>query len=121
MKQNFNLFAKKIVVVERLDHLKTFDDILKELKLSDSELIGLEKKELSLKKLELISKALNKSWKPIHMNDQEKFFPVFKDGVFVGSSYSTFYMSDSIPAYFKSKQVSDHVGTYFADVYENLF
>jgi hypothetical protein len=75
-------------------------------------------------KLDQIERFFNQGWKPdINNPNQKKWYPYFVntssgDLIFSGSDcYSCFR---GVVAYYKNKEISDHVGKYFSNIYTNF-
>lgn len=67
--------------------------------------------------------CFNQGWKPNWTNSSEqKFFPWFGVGggwVFINSS-CYYFSSGGQPGFYKSIEISDHIGKYFLDVYKPI-
>lgn len=120
-------FSEKIT-----DRIKTYEDALKEIKITsllpilnyettNKEVLSI----IALAKLTIIAKALNEGWKP-NWNDsnENKYFPVFNMSGF-GFSYSD-YVNLRTFSYcgsrlcFKTRELSDYSGKQFESLYKDL-
>lgn len=136
IKKHFKVESNKIQ-----DRLKTWEDIVKYLGISQGFLTGLielfcrfigkraSKEELStiaFWKIRKISEALNEGWKADFSkgNNQYKYYPYFiKDasgGWVVGSSYScSDFATMGSGFYFKSSELALYAGNQFLDIYKD--
>lgn len=127
-------FGKEFFSMKITDRVKTYEDAGKELgcdpndELSDDEMMlnGFSPDELILRKIKVITKALNEGWKPDwNNNDQPKYYPYFKmsSGGFV--FYDTYYDCSAASAgyasrlCFKSRELAEYAGKQFQKLYSD--
>lgn len=112
--------------------IKTYTEVCKKLKIKeltekDFSFLPKEqiKKQLSLHKIQNISKLYNGDWEP-NWNDinQYKYYPYFEykqvGGFGFYSSHVYYSSSPGSVTYFKDKQTSDYVGKILIDIYNEF-
>jgi hypothetical protein len=94
-----------------LKDFKQFDDIL-------------ANKLLNFAKIQQLSKYFNQGWIPNWKDSNEyKWYPYFNDsggGFVFDYSYCHCYAFSGSVAYYKTKEISNHIGKYFPDFYKNI-
>lgn len=119
-------FSKKIT-----DRIKTYEDACNELGICAQlevtlQELGFTPDEINLRKIKIITEALNEGWKPDWTNaDQYKYYPWFKMSsvgfVFGGTAYDG---SIAIAGYasllcFKSSELAKYAGEQFTKLYSD--
>lgn len=105
--------------------IKTFEDALFMLNKVDSIPsfpMGLNKRELATRKLEIICKALNENWKLDWSNwNQNKYYPVLrKENSGWSFDCSSYFCADALRSsglYLKSEKLSNYCGKQFKDLW----
>lgn len=115
LQKELDILKLKINNPKDIFNIICYEDVLKQLN---------EKRETCpYKVIKQIEKYFNQGWIPNFSNSDQKWYPWFFerfDGlIFHCSSYchDCFY---GLPAHYKTKEISDHIGKYFVKEYENL-
>ena len=124
-------FGKEFFSQKITDRIKTWDDVCKELEIDDSILpyknakTKQQKSTNAFVKIQYISQVLNEGWEPNWGNSREyKYYPWFEYKSSLGGfgfcvSYD--YVSCVVlgfGCYFKTRELSDYVGTQFIEIYK---
>lgn len=111
------------------DRIKTFDDVLVELKISKAifrnSCSGLLEDEIAYKQVKMIAEVLNEGWVANPFDEsQYKYYPYFqvKNKAFVFDDYSTWRSTTSVGSRlcFKSSELATYAGKQFIDIYNKL-
>lgn len=129
-----NLLGEKVFLETIFQRIKSFDDVLNELKIQDVDFIesceGLESDEVAYRKAKLVCKALNEGWLPDWENHSEyKYYPWFEMGSSSGAGFScdgcvswSTYSDVGSRLCFKSSELAEFAGKLFQDeIYKPLF
>lgn len=118
-----------LIIKKAFDYttLKTFDDVLKRLKMDKAIILGysncyLSNDVLAYNKLKLVVTAINDGWTPNWSDqNQKKWYPYFSlifDFEFTNSAYS--YTAINSKLCFESREKSDYCATQFIDLYKQF-
>jgi hypothetical protein len=126
------VFGKKALTQKITDRIKTFEDALAEVCISqksfDEWVDGDAPDEIAYKKAKVITKALNEGWEP-NWNDssERKWRPWFyleDPGFQFHDSYYAYSNSDSAGGSrlcFKSEELCNYAAQQFLDIYKDLY
>lgn len=111
------------------DRIKTFDDVLNELKTTkakfDNSSLNLSIDEIAYRKLKMIAQVLNEGWTPNYDNSSEwKWYPYFNMSSGFGFSYSAYgheYTLVGARLVYKSEALSNYAGRQFEDIYKEFY
>lgn len=127
-------FGAEVLNGKVTDRIKTYEDACRELgfdpndELSDDEMyqFGFTKDEIALRRIKVITKALNEGWQPDWNNaNQKKWYPwfrmssggfVFDDAGYDNSSARAGYASRLC---FKTEELARYAGEQFAKLYSD--
>lgn len=123
-------FDKKDLSTKVTDRVKNWEDVCKELSITNEVLPYIfpkTKQEISINafaKIQYISQCLNEGWTPTWTNSSEyKFYPWFEQkssrSGFGFSSYYGYALGGlGFGFYYKSRELSDYAGTQFLTIYK---
>jgi len=127
-----DLFGKNIFIKDITDRIKTFNDVLSELKIDPQDFHNktyqMEADTKAYEQVKLIVKALNEGWLPDWSNSNEyKYYPYFKIGSPSGSgfSYCDYVVWPALSTVgsrlcFKSSELARYAGEQFEDIYKDF-
>lgn len=127
-----DLFGKSTFLKDVKERIKTFADVLTELKIDPQDFHNrtyqLDADTKAYEQIKLIAKALNEGWTPDWSNDNEyKYYPWFKMGSPSGGGFSSYdcdywiatsYIGSRLC--FKSSDLAEYAGTQFTDIYKDF-
>lgn len=108
------------------DRIKTFEDVVDELKISSNFKPTGSKDEVAYIKLKLIAECLNEGWTPNWDNsDEYKYYPYFdmRSGVgFSDSAYDGWRTDTHVGSRlcFKSRELAEYAGKQFEAIYKDF-
>lgn len=127
-----DLFGKSTFLKDVKERIKTFADVLTELKIDPQDFHNrtyqLDADTKAYEQVKLIVKALNEGWTPDWENsNQYKYYPYFEMGSPSGGGFS-YYVCDfwvtlsfvGSRLCFKSSELAKYAGTQFEDIYKEF-
>ena len=121
-----NLLGNEYFSDKITDRIKSFEDVIDELKIASNFKPTGSKDEVAYIKLKLIAECLNEGWTPNWDNDSEyKYYPYFdmRSGVGFSHSYCDYWntlTNVGSRLCFKSSELAEYAGKQFEAIYKDF-